>query len=205
LVRKDWHVLPLIAWLLALLYLLQQQVPLFQHHLVIVIPPLVLLTMMGIGPFPFTNKWSGSWICLKDILVFMGVGVTVVFCIVQIWGNYQSAQQQTSGPDVQISFQLVHELDAVTQPDQWVITDAQFLTAEADRSTPPQLVDTSSVRMRSGYLSNTQLIQIAEQPRVHAILFYTNRLYRRQEFYLWVSQHFHMVQNYGKGRELWIK
>src|SRR5205807_5446057 len=34
LLRRDWRVVPLIAWFFATLYLLWQQVPLFQHHLI---------------------------------------------------------------------------------------------------------------------------------------------------------------------------
>ena len=61
------------------------------------------------------------------------------------------------------------------------------------------------MRIQSDYLTHTQLVQIAEQPRVHTILFYTNRLRHVPGFYLWVSQHFHLVHDYGKGRTLWVK
>src|SRR5207244_7673837 len=49
LLRRDWRVIPLIAWLLATIYLLWHQVPLFQHHLVALTPPLIALAVMGIA------------------------------------------------------------------------------------------------------------------------------------------------------------
>jgi len=101
--------------------------------------------------------------------------------------------------------QVARDLNTVTRPDQWVITDAQFLAAEGNRNTPSQLVDTSLVRIQSGYLSNMQLIQISKQTNVHTVLFYTGRLSQMQAFYLWVSQHFQKVRDYGGGRELWVK
>ncbi|MBV9021354.1 MAG: glycosyltransferase family 39 protein, partial [Ktedonobacteraceae bacterium] len=52
LARRDWRVFPLIAWLLATLYLLLQQSPLFHHHLIVLIPPLLSLAIMGIQGFP---------------------------------------------------------------------------------------------------------------------------------------------------------
>jgi hypothetical protein len=119
--------------------------------------------------------------------------------------TYQQVQQQANGSDTQTSFQVAHDLDAVTQPDQLVITDAQYLVAQANRNTPPQLVDTSFVRIQSGYLSTAQVVQIAEQPSVRAVLFYTGRLRQMQTFYLWVTQHFHKIHAYGNERELWIK
>src|SRR5437868_12654800 len=49
LLRRDWRVIPLIAWLLVTLYLLWRQVPLFQHHLIALVPPLIGLAVMGTG------------------------------------------------------------------------------------------------------------------------------------------------------------
>jgi hypothetical protein len=205
LLRKDWRVLPLIAWFLAVFYLLWQQVPLFAHHLVTLDPPLVLLATAGLGPLPSLDKHSRLWIYGRDILVLIGVCVTVMSGLLQIWGGYQHVLQQANGADTKMSLQVVRDLDAVTQPDQLVITDAQFLVAKANRSTPPQLVDTSFVRIQSGYLSNAQLIEISRPSSVHTVLFYTGRLGEMRGFYLWVSQHFRKVQDYGNGRELWSK
>ena len=122
-----------------------------------------------------------------------------------IVSTYQGTQQQANGIDTQMSRRVIQDLDAVTRPDQLVITDAQFLVAEANRSTPPQLVDTSFVRIQSKYLSEQQLVQIASQSNVRAVLLYTGRLHQMGGFYLWVSEHFRKVENYGNGRELWSK
>jgi hypothetical protein len=95
--------------------------------------------------------------------------------------------------------------NAITR-GQWVITDAQFIAGLADRDTPPALVDTSSIRIDTGYITLAQLEQIAALPRVHAILFYTDRLYRGQpSFVSWVTRHFHLLHSYGPARELWVR
>src|SRR5207249_2905924 len=51
LLRRDWRVLPLLAWLLATLYLLWQQVLLFHHPLLTLIPPMIALAVIGIWPY----------------------------------------------------------------------------------------------------------------------------------------------------------
>src|SRR5260370_16545926 len=52
LLRRDWRVIPLIASLLATIYFLLHPVPLFQHHLDALTPPLVTLAVVGMtGPF----------------------------------------------------------------------------------------------------------------------------------------------------------
>ncbi len=100
------------------------------------------------------------------------------------------------------------DLQRVTKPGQLVVTDAQFLTARANRSTDPQLVDTSNVRVNTGYLTPQQLITEASLSNVHAVLFYTGRLLRMKQvgvFYAWLMKHYHRVQRYYPGKELWIK
>jgi hypothetical protein len=103
--------------------------------------------------------------------------------------------------------QVVKDLQTYTQPNQLVITDSQFLVALAGRSTPPDLVDTSSVRVQSGYLTARQLMTDAARPQVQAILFYTGRLRLPQlaPFDTWVTTHYRLVRNYGNGNGLWIK
>src|SRR5947209_5455025 len=49
LLRRDWRVLPLVAWALVTLYMLWIQVPLFYRHFIALIPPLISLAVMGIG------------------------------------------------------------------------------------------------------------------------------------------------------------
>jgi hypothetical protein len=86
-----------------------------------------------------------------------------------------------------------------------VITDGQFLAALAGRNTPPSLVDTSSVRINTGYITAQQLIQEAQSSNVQAVLFYTGRLTQVHAFYTWVTQHYQLAHRYGKGSELWVK
>jgi 4-amino-4-deoxy-L-arabinose transferase-like glycosyltransferase len=51
LLRRDWRVLPLVAWLVATVLVLVNQAPLFHHHLVALIPPMIALAVVGISPF----------------------------------------------------------------------------------------------------------------------------------------------------------
>ena len=89
-----------------------------------------------------------------------------------------------------------------------MITDAQFITALAHRNTDPLLVDTSTVRVTTGYLTSQQLLAEAQKPNVHTVLFYTGRLISMKNislFYSWLQQHYHLVHNYAPGKELWIR
>jgi len=92
-------------------------------------------------------------------------------------------------------------------PSQLVVTDAQFIAGLANRSTPPSLVDTSAVRITSKFLTQSQLESATSQSNVHAVLFFTGRFYLPNlvGYHSWVAQHFHLLHNYGAGRELWVR
>src|SRR5579859_1343621 len=207
LLRRDWRVFPLIAWFLATIYLLWQQVPLFPHHLVALVPPLVALAVVGIGPIKvekseyaiITNTTTAI-----TLLVVLGAGLVsgyAAYHYLRLEHGQGTATATTQG------LQVAQDLEAATRPDQLVITDAQFIAGLANRNTPASLVDTSMVHIQSGYLDAQQLIQQGEQPQVHAVLFYTGRLMLPDTvaFHTWVTQHFRLAHNYGGGKELWIK
>jgi hypothetical protein len=221
LLRRDWLVLPLLAWLLATLYLLWNEVPLFGHHLVILVPPMVSLATLGVMPLPFSLKLPRGTVDQGDhkgaplqwtnkvtaivmlLLVVAGAGVNLW----QSRAYLRDAHGQAMSIPASPAAGVVADIQAETQPGQLVITDAQFLVAQADRSTPADLVDTSSVRIQSGYLTSQQLISDAALPQVHAVLFYTGRLHNSElaAFNTWVKQHYRLVRNYGNGNGLWVK
>ncbi|MBV9229837.1 MAG: phospholipid carrier-dependent glycosyltransferase, partial [Chloroflexi bacterium] len=243
LLRRDWRVLPLIAWFFVTVYMLWQQTPLFPHHLVMLIPPLAALSVIGIGPIgvglmrggqflrgrspgddsssegdrkgrPYYTRVSGGRqpyiINFSNVATIITVAAILIAVLMDARGSlsYLRGQHALGLADAtRQDLQVAKDLQAVTRPDQLVITDAQFVADLAERSTPASLVDTSQVRIQSGYVTTAQLIQEAGQPQVHAVLFYTGRLSMQNvgEFHTWVTQHFRLAHDYGGGRELWLK
>ena len=88
------------------------------------------------------------------------------------------------------------DLQRVTTPDQWTITDAQYAVALANRDTPPWLVDTSPTQRASGYLTSHELQQAAADARVHAVVFGTNHLASGStaRFHAWVTEQFKLLR-----------
>lgn len=81
-----------------------------------------------------------------------------------------------------------------------------LLVKIADINTPASLVDVSFVRINSHYLTTQMLIDEAEKPQVHSVLFYTHRLEALgPQFHDWVKQHFRLVRDYGDTYELWVR
>jgi hypothetical protein len=213
LLRQDWRVLPLLAWFLVSAYLLLRQVPLFPHHLVSLVPPLVALAIMGIAPLSPASKTISDRAGLRAArFVMTGLAIVLVLLttavdLQQDAAYYHTAQARSVDGLAQLEARAATDLRNAISPDQQVITDAQFVAALADRNTPPPLVDTSMVRINTGYLTLAQLESIASQPQVHAILFFSGRFHLPPvaAFHAWVTQHYHLLHDYDAGRELWVR
>ncbi len=205
--RKDWRVLPLIAWLLATIVMLWMQIPLFHHHLVALIPPLIGLAVINVDLKQWQESPKISPLKLVSLLGIVLVLITLGLNASGVKTYYADKRTaSSSGLNKQIA-QVAADVSAVTLPNQLVITDDQFIVGAANRDTPPALVDTSLVRAQTGYVTLQQLILEAQNPQVEAVLFYTGRFYTPElaPFHKWVMAHFHIAKNYGAGRELWAK
>ncbi|HLJ21856.1 MAG TPA: hypothetical protein VKU84_16740 [Stellaceae bacterium] len=204
--RRDWLVAPLLAWLATTLILLAVQSPLFKHHLVVLVPPLISLAVLGLGDLPpkLARMLSER---LTELLMRLLVLTAVLAGIVDSYRYYRHLTSPAESDIARSAAEIAVDLRERTTADQWTITDAQFITALADRDTPPWLVDTSRNRILAGYLTTQELLANASNPRVHAVLFATNRLALEPtaNFHDWVLQHFALARRYGPGVELWIR
>jgi hypothetical protein len=216
LLRRDWRVLPLLAWLLVTLAVLFRQQPLFIHHLIALEPPLIALALLGLAkPEAYHAELNKYQVNVHKTARLLS-GAALFLLVAAIIGGgvqdviyYHAANAQEAGSTTQQMLVVANDLRQATKPGDWVITDGQFIAALADRSTPPSLVDTSTVRLQTGYITVAQLEQAAMNPRVHAVLFYTSRFYAVRQaagFHAWVATHFRLWRTYRNvGQELWVR
>ncbi len=217
LLRRRWHVLTAAAWVLASLVLLLRQAPLFPHHLVLLSPGLVLCAAVGLAPRPetFSSEAAALHARLQRFRPGWSIGASKTLLIgtlgllaaATLLLNLRDAALYPLGPVTSAAriSQVASDLQRLTTPQQQVITDDQYIAALANRDVPPALVDTSDVRIITGYLTTDQVIAIAEQHQVGAILFYTGRFDKLPGFRDWVKRHFLLARAYGKGRDLYLR
>ena len=205
--RRDWRIVPLVTWVLATCIVLLVQVPLFPRHAIMLIPPLVAMSALALHDLPAVGRTQ--WIMRlsrRRAAVLLPLAAILVGAP-SFYVYYHTQGIRPAGSETGPAALIAADLRRTTTPDQWVITDAQFIAGLANRDTPPWLVDTSSVRINSGYLTVAELIQAASDQRVHAVLFATDRLAGRSliGFHSWVAQHYYPLRTYGSGIELWIR
>jgi len=116
-----------------------------------------------------------------------------------------SADQVATQPLPATTLSMVSALDAFTAPGDLVVGDDQYVVALANRSTPPQLVDTSGVRIGSGSLTTAQLESIILQDNVRVVLFASGRFQEAPGFAAWVKANFNQVASFGNGRALYLR
>lgn len=207
--RHDWRIVPLICWIAATFACLILQTPLFSHHTVVLIPPLVAISVLALDDSPshyYIRLFSRMPVRSHISVLILIVAGTVLTGALSDYQYYKLLSEQAEGGG-QGATQIIADVQRATTPDQWVITDAQFIVGLADRNTPPWLADTSSVRVNSGYLTLPELTEAASDARVHAILFVTGRLYSVSftGFHSWVARHYRLSRVYGVGVELWTR
>ena len=182
---------PLLAavggvWTAAAALLLAVQHPLWPHHAVAVTVPLALLA-------------GGLARALPDRIAAAACLLAVVASLVP--AALVRAQQQAPAVDAPV----VAALRARTARGDLVITDDQFAVAQAGRDVPPELVDTSFVRVQSGDLTVAAVEAAADRPDVTAVLLASGRLALLPGFRAWAGEHFPEVIDLGGGRTLYLR
>lgn len=127
--------------------------------------------------------------------------LAVVICAVLSASEVRAANQPV--PDAQTRMAVA--LQTQTTSDDRIVSDDQYVAGLADRDVLPQLVDTSQVRIESGYLTAAQLENLISSTDTRVILFASGRFDLIPGFRQWVEQHFTKVQDFGNGHALYMK
>ncbi len=208
LARRSWRVVPPALWVVASLWFLLAQQPLLSHHLTLLVPPLALTVAVALPALAgasvrtaerSTSSREGAVAspavlagALCAVALAAGLGVSLV-----------QARQAAAAPERETVAALA--LAAATMPGDLVVTDDQYIAGLADRDVPPNLVDTSQVRLRAGYLTAQRLEAAAQGPDVRAVLFYTGRFDLVPGFRDWVAAHFLLAGTFGDHTALYLK
>jgi 4-amino-4-deoxy-L-arabinose transferase-like glycosyltransferase len=202
--RRMWVALVMVAWLLAGVLLLVVQRPLFDPHVLILAPPLALLASLGAVA---ARDWARSnWnVRAKESLLMAGTLVALGATLLA--GLWLDARQIRADMiyDGGTRAQMAQALQDHTIPAGPVVTDDQYVAALAGRDTPPELVDTSLVRIATGSLTTDEVERIIRRDDVRVVLFATDRLNRLPRLRAWVEANFQLVRSFGAGETLYIR
>ncbi len=210
-----------VAWALASLLILLTQQPLFGHHVALLAPPVALLAALLVSwSMPLGKRGSikreGATIrtiagvrrtplrvqptlLLYAALILLGASLVV--------NLIDSARQDQSAIAYPATQQVLISLDLATMsvPGEPVATDDAYIAGLAGRNVPPQLIDTSLVRIQTGNLTAKQVEDIVTTQGIHAILFESGRFDAVAGLRAWVRQNYAVGKDFGGGRVLYLK
>jgi 4-amino-4-deoxy-L-arabinose transferase-like glycosyltransferase len=181
------------AWVVAAVLLLALHRPVWPHHLLVLTAPMALLAGAAAQLLHDPRRLRHA-----PFVGLLLVAATLASAVhVRSLATPDSSRQPA-----------VAALRATTSRGDLLITDDQYTAALASRRTPPELVDTSQVRVLSGDLTAGQVEVAAQRWQVRAVLLDNGGLPSLsllpglQE---WLTERFPMVLQVGGGRVLYLR
>ena len=197
--QRMWVSVPLICWALTAFTTLALQQPLWDHHIVLLTPPLALIS--GCGVVAAWQIFTGlgrqrAGLAITLILLVLAGGASLMID----WRRNSSA----NAPLPLRTVEMAMAVRGVSAQDEVVLSDDQYVAALANRDLPPQLVDTSFVRIASGYLTEAQLEDFIIRNRIRVILFASGRFDSLHGFQAWVAQRYTQVASFDDKGALFV-
>jgi hypothetical protein len=171
----------LLGWAGSTAAVLMTHSPLLNHHMVVLVPPLVLLGV-GLAAAPQTFPRSGN------LLAAVGAAGYLLSLPTPMDPVRQTVGQQ---PPHQAVIDAGKQISAVLEPDDFLVTDHPYAATLAQRATPPELADADKYRLESGWLTSADLVRISEDRGVKAALLWLG-IYERAapEYVAWLQERF---------------
>jgi hypothetical protein len=154
----DRRVLWLLAWPAAGVLFMAWQRPLFAHNVVL---------LAGAAAVPAAVGLTG----LARTVDRRRLQPTVVALGALVLAAYSQATLRAVPAESALVLRAVALVRADSQPASYVVaTDQPIVPFLAHRKVPPPLVDTSWVRLRTGSLSSSKVVALAQADRVALVL-----------------------------------
>jgi hypothetical protein len=207
--QRWWILLVPVLWLLVTLAFLLKQQPLLDHDRLILVPPLVLIGSLIIWRYR-PQPAGASHLISPPVRVALASGqvllrLSVAVVLLSLFIGVVGTHRDIDSPLPQASVEMASALRAATLPGDLVASDDQYIAGLADRNVPPELVDTSQVRILSGYLSASRLEALITHYDVRVLLFASGRFDMVPGFRSWVQANFTQIASFGDGRALYLK
>jgi hypothetical protein len=180
-------------WLLAGIVMLLWHTPLFPHHFIVLLPPLILL---GAGFIANTITMINDQLSITNyqlpitryaILAFSFLLLVAAFNLPAIISANQAMANIVTGGREAEALDL---LQGVSEPDAFIMGDSQLLIFMAGRRTPPPLGDVALVAIKAGRQTSARMIALTRDYRAPAVVQWSLRLPWLPDYLDWVEANY---------------
>jgi 4-amino-4-deoxy-L-arabinose transferase-like glycosyltransferase len=194
--KRTHRALWLIAWILAAGVFLNEHKPLFHRHILLLQPPMAVSAGASILWIPSLSARYGrsvTW-CVLGILLLVVLGVML---------KQDAEVLSKKTPISQTEEEVGRLIRDNSRPSDYVVTDQQMDVFLAGRRIPPQLCDTSAVRIKTGYLTDQTAIQASRTARL--VIFATGRLDQLPHYVRWVEANYRLIADLKQGTRIYLQ
>jgi 4-amino-4-deoxy-L-arabinose transferase-like glycosyltransferase len=178
-----------------------------EHHLIVLFPILSMLAAYGLRTFieryrsnelRLLQKMQGKKAAyLAVILIFV-----IFYVMPSIAGIGYMSYQRTHRDKNMSGAKLVPLIEGHTDSDDLIVTDEQLAIYITGRNTYPDLVETSQKRISTGYLSESDLLDLIPEPVL--VAFWRGRISAFEVYARYIDANYKLIYE-DKGRKVYIK
>lgn len=193
------EVLILLAWLAATLLQLALHTPLYRHHLLALLFPLMGLAGVGLALMLRELAARPGWLALPLCLL---LAWTVIEARDSAWASAATVAA-IEDDHLDLTQQAVGWVRANTPPGSVILTDGHAIAVWAERQAPLETINTSRMRVKTGGLDDQALIEVAQRYQPAAIIFWEKKLDALDDFAAWVACRYTLAQAFDDRRRIY--
>ncbi len=188
--------LAVLGWLVIELGLLLAYTDLKSHLGVTLVAPLAILAGAGLatGASAFARRWSAMTLTAALVTLWYAASIPAVLDRDErlVEGRLSTDRDGTTD-----EVTAAREIAALTDDDDFVLTDEPYLAFLAGRKVPPTLIDPSDARIRAGALTAEQLASTLRLYDPDVVVLWTGKLARFESLLLTLADDFEPVAQFG--------
>ena len=187
-------------WLGGVAATLLLHAPLYRHHLVQLLIPLSVLAGLGLERGVVALRGGGA---PRELIL---PGLTLAVVALELGASLWVSIVRLPGLELdnaELGQEAVRLIREATRSDEYVITDAHMIALRSGRPVPPELTNTSRMRIRTGQLTDQQVIDIARRTDAGAIVFWEKKLDSLDDFATWVACRYDLVVQFSERHRIY--
>jgi 4-amino-4-deoxy-L-arabinose transferase-like glycosyltransferase len=198
---RRWPALAIALWAAATLGLLLAHSPLRYHHMVILLPPLAVLGGATVAAAPGLLRRGDA---RRRALGLLGAAAVLLYAAAApelarrdalLLDNVDAAGAGSA--DVEDLLAAAERVRRLSRPEDFVLTDSPYVAFLADRRVPPELVDPSEARLRSGDLTDAEVATVAAAYAPEVVVLWQGRLSRLAGVTAWLGAEYQVERRFG--------
>ena len=195
-------------WLLITLAVLSTYAPLWPHLLSPILFPLAVGAGVAVGELYRRSREvrATGWTMGQATVIALLILVVAIYLYdwPAIVSENRRRGEAPGGHEAEAILRLIQEK---VGPEQYLITDEPLLAFVANRSAPPDLSDSSIVRIASGKLITSDLIRETEDHSASAVVLWQDKRFVTYlpDYIQWVEQRYQRIYENDKGGRLYVR